>query len=111
MASAIIEAHELPLTEALLAATLALMTGYAQALQADLDPARRIGLGCRVITHLAMLGAQPQLSPGFRQMSAALRTHWHAMSACTEQALRGNAAEGAAAGSDGLTLTAPKRLQ
>jgi len=36
------EEHELPSIEAVLAGTLALLTGYSHALQAGLDPAQRL---------------------------------------------------------------------
>ena len=80
------EEHELPRIEAQIALTLALMTGFSQSLQASIDPARRLRMGIKIDTHLAMLTDEPGLSPSFRQMLASLRVHWQAMSECTAQA-------------------------
>ena len=44
------EEHELPCIEAVLAGTLALMTGYSQALQAELGPQQRVSMGKRSAT-------------------------------------------------------------
>lgn len=105
------EEHELPCIEAMLAGTLALMTGYGQALQAELDPAQRLGIGRKVVDNLALLGCHPQLSLGFRQVLASLHQRWQAMSACTEEA----ADEVTSAGERGrrhfFLMAAPERLQ
>ena len=81
-----IEEHELPSIEAVLAGTLALMTGYSQALQAELDPQHRVKMGVKIGDNLSLLADHPQLSLGFRQVLLGLRGRWHAMGECTAQA-------------------------
>lgn len=81
-----IEEHELPGIEAVLAGTLALMTGYSQALQAELAPQHRVKMGLRIGDNLSLLVDHPQLSLGFRQVLLGLQGRWHAMSECTAQA-------------------------
>ena len=97
------EEHELPSIEAVLAGTLALMTGYSQALQAELSPQRRIGMGQKIGDNLALLVDHPQLSPGFRQVLLGLQRRWHSMSECTSQAAFDTGA--------GFEVAAPARLQ
>ena len=77
------EEHELPSTEAMLACALALMTGYSQALQADLHPAQRLTMGLRISDNLSVLARQPMLSPGFQRVLEGLQQRWSAMTACT----------------------------
>ena len=101
------EEHELPCIEAVLAGTLALMTGYGQALQAELDPAQRVGIGRKVVDNLELLVQHPQLSLGFRQVLTGLHRRWHAMSRCTEEA----AHEVAAGWASHHMVPGPKRLQ
>jgi hypothetical protein len=104
-----IEEHELPSVEAVLAGTLALMTGYSQALQAELDPQRRVTMGEKIDQQLGLLVEHPLLSSGFRQVLSGLQRRWQQMSACTR----------AAAGSDQRApqrdawraMPPPKRLQ
>jgi hypothetical protein len=81
-----IEEHELPSIEAVLAGTLALMTGYSQALQAELDPQHRVTMGLKIGDNLSLLIDHPQLSLGFRQVLLGLQRRWHAMGECTAQA-------------------------
>jgi len=83
-----LEEHELPSIEAVLAGTLALMTGYSQALQAALDPQHRLMMGMKISDNLALLVDHPQLSLGFRQVMLGLQGRWQAMSQCTEDAAR-----------------------
>ncbi len=80
------EEHELPSVEAVLACTLALMTGYSQALQAELHPAQRLAMGEKITRSLRLLVEHPQLSLGFRQVLLGLQTRWQAMGACTRDA-------------------------
>jgi hypothetical protein len=110
MATLQTEEHELPCIEAVLAGTLALMTGYGQALQAELDPAHRLGMGRKVIENLALLGQHPQLSLGFRQVLLGLHRRWHDMSQCTEQAAE-EAASAMSAATGRFVVTGPERLQ
>jgi hypothetical protein len=82
------EEHELPGIEAVLAGTLALMTGFSQALQAELHPQQRLSMSAKIGTNLALLIDHPQLSLGFRQVLLGLRNRWLAMRDCTAQAAR-----------------------
>ena len=106
------EEHELPCIEAVLAGTLALMTGYAQALLAATHPEQRLLMGHKITRHLALLADHEQLSTGFRAVLDGLRQRWLAMSACTEAAERdcigGHAAPQSA---PRYCFDAPARLQ
>ena len=82
------EEHELPRIEAVLAGTLALMTGYSQALQAALGPQHRLRMGGKIAENLSMLVDHPQLSLGFRQVMLRLQGRWQAMDECTAHAAR-----------------------
>ena len=106
------EEHELPSVEAVLAGTLALMTGYSQALQAALEPQHRLKMGAKIGANLALLVDHPLLSLGFRQVLLGLQARWQAMSRCTEEAAHevGDAAC-VGRGSAGFQMAAPKRLQ
>jgi hypothetical protein len=105
-----IEEHELPCIEAVLAGTLALMTGYSQALQAATHPEQRLLMGRKITRQLELLAEHSQLSCGFRQLLAGLSQRWQLMSACTEAAERDCSAvhNGAAASH---CFNAPTRLQ
>lgn len=103
-----IEEHELPSVEAVLAGTLALMTGYSQALQAALDPQRRVAMGEKIGANLGLLLDHPQLSPGFRHVLGGLQQRWQAMSECTRAA---GCDALHARSPDSLRCEAPKRLQ
>jgi hypothetical protein len=98
------EEHELPSVEAVLAGTLALMTGYSQALQAELDPQMRLRMGLKIGENLSMLAGHPQLSMGFRQVLLGLQDRWQSMSECTVQA-------SPAGRETRFEMAAPKRLQ
>jgi hypothetical protein len=80
------EEHELPSLEAVLAGTLALMTGYSQALQADLHPQQRLLMGAKIGSNLDLLAGHVGLSEAFQRIVRGLRTRWQQMSACTAQA-------------------------
>ena len=116
------EEHELPSLEAVLAGTLALMTGYSQALQAELEPHQRLRMGTKIGDNLTVLVEHPLLSPGFQQVLAGLHRRWRAMSECTAQAACGCAGppagpiarSAAGAGADALArfvMAAPRQLQ
>ena len=81
-----VEEYELPCTEALLAGTLALMTGYSQALQAERDPARRLAMSLRIAHNLQHVALQPGLSAPFRALGGRLATLWQQMAWCTAEA-------------------------
>ncbi len=66
------EEYALPSGEALLAATLALMTGHVQT-----DSSGHQALfGKKIVANLELLAKDPQLSPAFKRLLAALRTRW-----------------------------------
>lgn len=77
---------ELPALEAVLAGTLALMTGYGQALQADLNPGHRLAMGAKVARNLGLLADHPQLSDNFRSVLSRLGQRWQWMTGCTQAA-------------------------
>ena len=107
-----VEEHELPSVEAVLAGTLALMTGYSQALQAELDPQGRVAMGEKVGSNLGLLLDHPQLSLGFRQILFGLQQRWLAMSECTRSAAQGHGAARAVRKMPAAwPVAAPKRLQ
>jgi hypothetical protein len=81
-----VEEYELPSSEAVLAGTLALMTGYSQALQAERDPAQRLAISLRVAHNLERLTDQAALSEPFRALSGKLALLWRQMARCTADA-------------------------
>lgn len=89
-----IEEYELPRAEALLAGTLALMTGYGQSLLADGEPQPRLAINQRIAANLEQISRVPELSPSFRALSQRLSALWHAMARCTADACDGTAGEG-----------------
>jgi hypothetical protein len=111
------EVHELPCVEAMLAATLALMTGHSQNLQAALDPEHRLKLGLKIGENLALLVDHPLLSAGFRQVLLGLQRRWHDISDCTAQAApdcgqpKPPSALRTSAPMPSFVIAAPKRLQ
>jgi len=106
-----IEEHELPCIEAALAGTLALMTGYSQALQAATHPEQRLLMGRKITRQLELLAEHTQLSSGFRQLLAGLSQRWHLMSACTEAAERDCSAVHGSSATASYSFNAPTRLQ
>jgi hypothetical protein len=80
------EEHELPSVEAVLAGTLALMTGYSQALQAELHPEHRLLMGAKIGNNLGLLAEHPTLSDNFKRILLGLQHRWMLMSACTAEA-------------------------
>lgn len=66
--------YGMPCAEALLAGTLALMTGHAQACCED----QRARMAQKTADNLALLARHPRLSQGFRRMVANLGAHWPA---------------------------------
>lgn len=65
------EEYSLPCAEALMAGTLALMTGFAQA-----DAAQRDALRGKIVANLQSLSGFATLTPHFRTMLANLRERW-----------------------------------
>jgi hypothetical protein len=80
------EEHDLPSVEAVLAGTLALMTGYSQALQAELHPEHRLLMGAKIGNNLGLLAEHPMLSVNFKRIVLGLQHRWMLMSACTAEA-------------------------
>lgn len=64
--------YGMPCAEALLAGTLALMTGHAQACCAD----QRELMAARTAASLFTLSQHPRMSPGFREMVQKLHQQW-----------------------------------
>lgn len=89
------EEHELTSIEAVLAGTLALMTGYAQALQAELHPEQRLLMGAKIGRNLELLAQHVAVSEPFRRIALGLRARWQLMSACTAQSAPCGCAAGA----------------
>lgn len=67
------EEYTLPSVEALLAGTLALMTGYAQSAR---ECPHRPLMARKLVSNLLYLSAHPQLSPPMQTMLSNLRTRW-----------------------------------
>ena len=67
------EDYVLPSVDALMAGTLALMTGYAQA---PSDGEHRPLMGKKLVSNLFFLARHPQVSPVMRCMLGKLRTRW-----------------------------------
>jgi hypothetical protein len=75
------EEHVMPCAEAMLAGTLALMTGHAQnacATQRDL-------MGRKIRSNLFFLGEHPGLSPSFRTVVQRMHQHWDVLLKANEQ--------------------------
>jgi hypothetical protein len=81
-----VEEFDLPCGEAVLAGTLALMTGYSQALQAEHDPAQRLVISLRIAQNLDRLADQAALSAPFRALSGKLAALWQQIARCTADA-------------------------
>jgi hypothetical protein len=69
------EEYHLPCAEALLAGTLALMTGHAQAC---CDNHRQL-MNAKIVANLSQLGEHAILSAQFRAALWNLRNHWEVM--------------------------------
>ena len=69
------EVYHLPSAEALLAGTLALMTGHAQAC---CDNNRQL-MAAKIVANLSQLTEHPVLSPQFQTAVWNLRKHWQAL--------------------------------
>lgn len=71
------EEYTLPSAEALLAGTLALMTGHVQATQTRL----RQQLADQIAANLSSLACAPTVSPGFAALLRALHQRWQTQGA------------------------------
>lgn len=107
------ETLPLPSAEALLAGTLALMTGVveraalAQPLAAH---AQSLMMASKVRSNLYFLASHPHISEGFRLTAGRLRTHWDRLAVPAQVAQSDAAAEGAEAAAR-LWHRAPERVQ
>lgn len=66
---------QLPAVEAILAGTLALMTGHAQAG----SPCERQAMRGKIASNIDLLARHAQLSPTFRRAMGQLCAHWRSM--------------------------------
>lgn len=76
------EEYSLPCAEALLAGTLALMTGFAQASDAQ----HRDAMGRKIVANLQNLSQLQSLTPHFRTMLWNLQARWAQPGGMPEQA-------------------------
>jgi hypothetical protein len=104
----LVDEHHMPAIEAVLAGTLALMTGYSQFLQAAANPAHRLCMGEKIAHNLALLAEHPRLSLDCRCVLWQLQQRWNVMTGCTLQAGACSAAE---ASSGTFTLPRSTTLQ
>ncbi|WP_341909916.1 hypothetical protein [Polaromonas sp. YR568] len=72
----------MPCAEAMLAGTLALMTGHAQSRCVN----QRTLMGRKVLSNLFSLGQHPRLSPNFRVVVQRMHQHWDVLINAQEQA-------------------------
>jgi hypothetical protein len=73
------EEYNIPCAEALLAGTMALMTGHMQ----DSCGMHREAMSAKIVCNLAALADAPMLSPGFKQFVGALRQRWQRLDKAT----------------------------
>ena len=97
------EEYSLPRAEALLAGTLALMTGYVQAC----CDSHREAMGHKIVTNLEALAQAQALSPHFRTMLWNLQARWQPQGLQEHASAALTAAEQRRA----LWLTAPEAVQ
>ena len=66
------EEYLIPTAEALMASTMALMTGHVQ----TACPEHREAMVAKIVSNLTRLSADPLLSPGFQTLLWSLRGRW-----------------------------------
>lgn len=66
------EEYLIPTAEALMASTMALMTGHVQ----TACPEHREAMVAKIVSNLTRLSADPLLSPGFQTLLWSLRQRW-----------------------------------
>ncbi|WP_180682224.1 hypothetical protein [Tepidicella baoligensis] len=64
--------YTMPCAEAMLAGTLALMTGYAE----NRCPQHRMLMAQKVVSNLFFLASHPSLSENFRMVAGRMHRHW-----------------------------------
>lgn len=106
-AASCVEEYDLPCAEALLAGTLALMTGYVQACCDN----HRDAMGRKVVTNLQLLAQAEGLTPHFRTMLWSLQERWAQQCAAMGGGLEAQAALSAAERQRALWVAAPDALQ
>lgn len=94
------EEYTMPCAEALLAGTLALMTGHVQACCG----AHREAMVAKIVSNLTALTEDPLLSPGFKTLLWSLRSRWLNQS-------QGNPMDQPPAAERGLWHSSPEALQ
>lgn len=72
MAVSTSEEYEMPALEAVLAGTMALMTGFSKAPTVH----QKNVLAEKIFCNLGLLSQHPVVSPGFQVMTFKLRSHW-----------------------------------
>lgn len=77
------EEFVLPCCEAVLAGTLALMTGHAQATCA----AQRMRMAGKIASNLSLLGRDPALSASFRLVVQRMQEAWDTLAGRTDERL------------------------
>ena len=100
------EEYSLPCTEAVLAGTLALMTGHAQACCCS----QRDALGRKIVAGLHQLAHSDQFTPHFRALLGSLQHKWVQQCAADAQVPR-SAALSAAEQRRALWVQAPRTVQ
>lgn len=107
------EVMALPSAEALLAGTLALMTGVIEraALSQPLAAhAQSLMMASKVRSHLFFLSSHPQVSEGFRMTAGRLRSHWDRLAMPAQAAVEASVSDAAEAAAR-LWHRAPERVQ
>jgi hypothetical protein len=78
-----IEGYERPAYESLLAGAPALMTGYAQSAEADIDPARWLAADRRIANNLVALRQRPEAPASLQKLIDRLAGCRCQMACCT----------------------------
>ena len=106
-AASCVEEYDLPCAEALLAGTLALMTGYVQAC----CDSHRDAMGRKVAGNLQLLAQAQGLTPHFRTMLWSLQERWAQQCTAAGDDLQARAALSAAEQRRALWVAAPEAVQ
>ena len=77
------ESHEMPCVEAMLAGTLALMTGHAESACRQ----QRALMARKVVSNLFFLASHPGLNPNFRTVMGKMHPHWTALAQAGDEPL------------------------
>lgn len=95
-----IEEYTMPCSEAILAGTMALMTGHVQ----TCCSAHREAMAGKIVSNLAALAADPLLSPGFKTLLWSLCQRWQSHN-------QGAGLAHLAAGQRGVWHSSPETVQ